>query len=160
MLDIGCGPGTNASRFSHAEYLGVDLNPAYIADASRRHRGRFLSFDVNVFAETSTERFDFILSNSLLHHLDDDAVSRLMRSVARLLTDDGHVHVLDLVLPPEPSAARFLAQLDRGHHARPLAEWKDLLSADLELVTFEPYDLGLPGLPLWRMVYFKGRRRR
>lgn len=160
VLDIGCGPGTNAARFAHADYLGVDLNPAYVASAARRYRGRFLAADVNEFAESAGERFDFILSNSLLHHLDDAEVARLMRSVTRLLTEDGHVHVLDLVLPPQPSAARLLARWDRGRFARSLAAWESLLAADLELVTLEPYDLGLPGLPLWRMVYFKGRRRR
>ncbi|HXF97663.1 MAG TPA: class I SAM-dependent methyltransferase [Gaiellaceae bacterium] len=29
VLDVGCGPGTNAAEFAHADYLGIDVNHAY-----------------------------------------------------------------------------------------------------------------------------------
>ena len=31
VLDVGCGPGTNSAEFAGLDYLGVDLNPSYIA---------------------------------------------------------------------------------------------------------------------------------
>ena len=37
VLDVGCGPGTNAPHFAHADYLGVDINPSYVATAARRY---------------------------------------------------------------------------------------------------------------------------
>ncbi len=30
VLDVGCGPGTNAAHFAAADYLGIDLNQQYI----------------------------------------------------------------------------------------------------------------------------------
>ena len=35
VLDVGCGPGTNTHHFAGADYLGMDINPGYIADARR-----------------------------------------------------------------------------------------------------------------------------
>lgn len=159
VLDVGCGPGTNTSFFSHADYLGVDLNPRYTATAARRYGRRFLACDVVTFAARSTERFDFILSNSLLHHLADDQVARLLGSLHRLLAPEGTIHILDLVLPPNPSPSRLLARLDRGRYARPLDRWKDLFASAFVPLACEPYDLGVPGVPLWRMVYLVGAPR-
>ena len=41
VLDVGCGPGTNAARFEAAEYVGLDINPGYVAFARRKYRGSF-----------------------------------------------------------------------------------------------------------------------
>lgn len=30
ILDVGCGPGTNAHHFEGIDYLGIDLNPRYV----------------------------------------------------------------------------------------------------------------------------------
>ena len=159
VLDVACGPGTNVLHFAHADYLGVDLNERYIGHA-RRATGR----DFRVMDVTSTElaadRFDFILANSFFHHVSDADTRRILSHLARLLTDDGHVHILDLVLPSEPSIARGLARLDRGKFARPLERWRELFAESFEPVLFEPYPLGMAGLTLWNMVYFKGKARK
>jgi SAM-dependent methyltransferase len=156
VLDVGCGPGTNARVFTAADYLGVDINPGYIATASRRHPGRFLVGDVADERVLPDDRFDCVFANSLMHHLPDDVVSALLRRMARLTTPDGSVHVLDLVLPDNASPARALARLDRGRHARPIAHWRALFTEHFEERHLEVYPLGLPGVPLWWMVYFNG----
>src|SRR5918999_831904 len=46
VLDVGCGPGTNARVFAGSEYVGIDINPEYIRTASSRHPGRWLVGDV------------------------------------------------------------------------------------------------------------------
>lgn len=159
VLDVGCGPGTSTRHFAHADYLGIDLNERYVDDARRRYGREFVAADVTTYTVEPAERFDFILVNSLLHHIDTAPVRRLLSSLSGLLTDDGHIHVLDLVLPPERSAARALALWDRGDFPRPMAEWRALFEQSFETVTFEPYPLGAAGVTLWQMVYFKGRAR-
>ena len=94
-----------------------------------------------------------------LHHIDTANTERILAHLATLLSEDGHVHVLDLVLPPRPSIARFLARADRGDYPRPLEEWRDLFTRAFEPVVFEPYSLGVAGATLWSMIYFKGRAR-
>lgn len=160
VLDVGCGPGTNTAHFAHADYLGIDFNPAYIDDARKRHGREFVVADVTKYEVAPDQRFDLILANSLFHHIDTSSTQRILAHLATLLSDDGHVHVFDLVLPERPSISRFLARADRGEFPRPLEEWRTLFAAAFEPVVFEPYPLGAGGMTLWNMIYFKGRVRR
>lgn len=156
VLDIGCGPGTNAGLFSGCDYVGIDINPGYIRTASSRFPGRWVVGDVTDVSIFPDERFDCVFANSLMHHLNDGAVRHLMGRMARLTAPGGRVHVLDLVLPPHASAGRLLARLDRGRFARPIDRWRTLLTEHLQEEHFQPYAFGLPFLPLWDMVYFAG----
>ena len=160
VLDVGCGPGTNTHHFAGADYLGIDFNPAYVESARRRHGRQFVVADVTTYQVPPTQRYDLILANSLFHHIDDAGTRRILAHLATLLTQDGHVHVLDLVLPEQPSVARLLARADRGDYPRPLEHWRGLFTAAFDPVVFEPYPLGAAGITLWSMVYFKGRVRR
>jgi len=160
VLDVGCGPGTNTQHFAHADYLGIDFNPAYIESARQRHGREFIVADVTKYEVAPEQRFDMILANSLFHHIDTANTERILAHLATLLSDDGHIHVLDLVLPPRPSISRFLARADRGDYPRPLDEWRDLFTRAFEPVVFEPYSLGVAGMTLWSMIYFKGHARR
>ncbi len=155
VLDVGCGPGTNAPHFRATEYLGLDINAAYVEQARRRYGMRFEVADVTRW-QVRDGTFDFILVNSFFHHVRDEDSERILGHLATLLTDDGRIHVLDLVLPPDPSPARVLARLDRGDHPRPLEAWRALLRRHFREEVFEPYDLGVPGVPLWKMLYFRG----
>ena len=114
VLDVGCGPGTNTAHFARAEYLGVDFNPAYIKSARRRHGREFVVADVTKYEAAPDQRFDLILANSFFHHIDTPSTRRILAHLATLLSDDGHVHVFDLVLPDRRSVSRFLARADRG----------------------------------------------
>jgi SAM-dependent methyltransferase len=156
VLDVGCGPGTNARVFAGAEYVGIDINPDYIRTAASRFPGRWVVGDVTDESVLPDQQFDCVFANSLMHHLDDEAVRSLLGRMARLTAPGGKVHVLDLVLPPHASAGRMLARLDRGRFARPLDRWRALFNEHLREERFQPYSFGLPYVPLWDMVYFTG----
>jgi len=157
VLDVACGPGTNTKYFADAEYLGIDINKRYIQDARRRHDRNFVVADVRDYIAAPEDRFDFVLVNSFLHHLDTNDVLAILAHLRSLLTEDGHIHMLELVLPEKLSIARLLARWDRGKFARPLKEWQRLFEGLFEPVVFEPYRLTGMGTTLWNMVYFKGR---
>ncbi len=162
VLDVGCGPGTNAHHFAGVDYLGIDINERYVEYARRRHNRDFVVVDATEFTVPAGERFDFVLVNSFLHHIPDGAARRLLAHLSSVLTNEGHIHVLELELPEHPSVARLLARMDRGDHPRPLKAWRELLAESFEPVVFEPYRLGgsgWAGVTLWNMVYFKGRAR-
>lgn len=156
VLDVGCGPGTNADEFAGVDYLGVDLNPSYIAHARRKHHGRFEVADVRSDAVPGRGTYDFVLVNSLLHHLDDGAVSSLMTDLRAYVSDDGHIHVIDLELPERRGIPRSLALGDRGDYPRSLPAWRTLLTTDFDEVVFERFPVPGRGPMLWSMVYFKG----
>lgn len=160
VLDVGCGPGTNAPHFSHTEYLGIDLNERYIRDARNRYSGRFQVGDAAKLQVPPDERFDFILINSLLHHVDISATRRLLSHLPVLLTDDGHVHIVELVLPTRVSLSFFLARADRGDYPRPINEWHHIFNEYFDEVVFQPFDVSVFGIAFWNLVYFKGRVQR
>ena len=157
VLDVACGPGTNTKYFRGVEYLGVDWNEDYIRHATRHYGRPFICADVTAPDFVVCGTFDFILVNSVLHHLSDAEIGILLEKLAPLLSPDGSIHLLELVLPSAPGVAGLLARLDRGRYARPLAEWHRLLTSVFVPELFEPYVLTGLGVPLWHMVYFKGR---
>lgn len=157
VLDVGCGPGTNTRHFSSSEYLGLDWNQSYIEYARQQYRKEFITTDVCSYVPPGGIRFDFILVNSVLHHIDDENTLGILARLHDLLTEDGHIHILDLVMPEKPSIARLLAQWDRGDFARPLDQWRHIFSENFQPVHFEPYPVTAFGVTLWNMVYFKGR---
>jgi SAM-dependent methyltransferase len=157
VLDIGCGPGTNARYFRDCDYVGIDINQDYLERARQRYSATFVHADLGAGPLPEFGRFDLILVNSVLHHLPDEAADRVLHHSAQSLTADGLVHVLELVMPDAPSPARLMARLDRGRFARSVAAWQELLTRRLEPVVFEPYSFGGG---LWSMVYFQGRAKR
>jgi len=159
VLDVGCGPGTNARMFQGRNYVGLDFNSRYIQMARKNYPGTFLVEDARTYTAAPDERYEFILLNSLLHHIETSDVRRMLSQLAGQLTPDGHIHILDLVLPDQPSIARHLARSDRGDFPRPLDTWRDLFSESFEPVVFEPYSVGCCGCELWNMIYFKGKAR-
>ncbi len=159
VLDVGCGPGTNTAHFSQSDYLGVDLNQRYVDGARRKHGRDFVAADVRSYRCGAGEQFDFILANSFLHHLNTADVVGILSHLRSLLTEDGHFHTLELVMPQERCVARLLARWDRGDFARPGEEWRTIFTGIFEPVVIEFYPLTLMGVTLWNMIYFKGRAR-
>ncbi len=153
VLDLGCGPGTNAAHFRDAAYVGVDLNPRYVAAARRRFGDRFRVGDATEALPDDEAPYDLVLINSLLHHLDDRQVDAVLGGAAELLAPGGEVHILDLELPETPGAARFLAVHDRGDFPRPREDWSQLLARSLEIKSYEPFALRLATLRLWHMFH-------
>lgn len=159
VLDVACGPGTNSRHFTHVDYLGIDINEDYVKNARQKYGRDFMAVDARQLDDVGGERFDFILVNSFLHHLNDRDVMEVLSSLESRLSQDGHIHILELVLPENRSIARLLAHWDRGNFARPLQEWQTLLSRIFKQVLFEPYCISAKGAVLWNMVYFKGSAR-
>ncbi|MGH7542755.1 MAG: class I SAM-dependent methyltransferase [Gemmatimonadota bacterium] len=158
VLDVGCGPGTSTHLFPHADYLGVDINERYVDSARDRHDREFRVGDVTT-CDLGSSQYDFILVNSLLHHLDDTGVRRLLSRLADVLSEGGHVHVLELVLPETRSLSRVMALLDRGRFARSPDEWRGLMIEHFDPVLLQPYTVRLARFPFLQMIYFKGKRR-
>ncbi len=88
-----------------------------------------------------------------------DGTRRVLSHLSTLLTEDGFIHILDLVMPEGPGLARALARSDRGDYARPLPEWRRIFSEFFDPVVFEPYPIKAFGPTLWNMVSCKGKAR-
>lgn len=157
VLDVGCGPGTNARLFAAADYLGVDIDPGYVARAVERFGPRFRVGDAAALDFTDGVQFDCLFINSLTHHLDDGALDALL-SRTDLLADDGQLHLIDLHLP-ERGIPRWLALADRGQHPRPLPDLRAAIGRHWAVECEETFHLKMLGIRMWAMVYFRARPR-
>ena len=158
VLDIGCGPGTNASLFPADTYVGIDLNPSYIRYARRKFPGRFEIWDVTK-PGPNLGRFDTVLINSVFHHLSDVETARALGSLVSHVNDDARIFVIDLVLPSSRGIPRLLASLDRGHYPRRLDHWLRLFGDHLAITHCEPFSVRLMGVSLWELLLVEARPR-
>jgi hypothetical protein len=102
---------------------------------------------------------DFILVNSFLHHLDAPSTLCILSRLSELLTADGHLHSVELVLPENAGISRWLALHDRGKFPRSLSSWRELFEDKLQTVIFEPFPIRHLGLTILELLYYKGRKK-
>jgi SAM-dependent methyltransferase len=120
VLDLGCGPGELVRYLGDVEYVGVDINPEYIAQAKRVH-GRRAEFRIGdaTALDADLRGFDVVVAFGVLHHLDDAAAHRALQNAATALEPSGRVVTVDPVLSPgQPWLARRLILWDRGTNVR------------------------------------------
>jgi SAM-dependent methyltransferase len=155
VIDVGCGPGTNASVFAPRGYVGADLSPEYIDSARDRYPDH--QFEVWDITKPGPDlgTFDVALVNSVFHHLSDAETVTVLSALPGLLRGGAPVHVIDLVMPPDRSLARTLAKLDRGDFPRSLDHWGTLFGALMDVKIMEPFRVGLFGSRMWDMVYLQ-----
>lgn len=121
-LDLGCGPGKITLQFAachrKCHMLGIDAAGTMLAFAHRnleRHPGmkRRVAFrKLHIPSEDLDGHYDTLLSNSLLHHLENPLV--LWREILRRGTPGSAVLVMDLRRPQCVDAARRLVQRYAG----------------------------------------------
>lgn len=123
ILDIGCGPADILAHLppSIGEYVGFDMNPAYIEAARRRWGGRGTFHCSRVEAATlpAPDACDIVLANGIVHHLDDAETRRLFDIAHRALKPGGRLLTYDNVyLERQHWFARWLIARDRGKAVR------------------------------------------
>jgi SAM-dependent methyltransferase len=138
VLDVGCGPGELVRYLGDVHYVGVDLNPAYIAQAGRDHpRAEFRIGDATAL-DPDLRGFDLVVAFGVVHHLDDDSATRAFSELAAALTPGGRAVTVDPVLVPrQPWLARRLILWDRGNHPRGEDEYSQLAGAAFRRVRTE-----------------------
>ncbi len=96
VLDVGCGPGHLVGRLVERGMTvsGIDLDPAMIERAARRHGGRadLVAADVASlpFPDGS---FDLVVSTLSMHHWADHRGG--LDEIARVLARDGRALIFD-----------------------------------------------------------------
>ncbi len=129
VLDIGCGPGNMLPFLPECDYLGVDVNPAYIHTAQRRYgdRGKFICERVSHHNVSGLGAFDVVLALGLTHHLEDAEARDLFRLAyaalkpgGRLVTNDG------CYTTGQSRLERYLLSRDRGQFVRTQEQYLEL----------------------------------
>jgi len=130
-LDVGCGTGFLRDHLKDADYLGVDLNPKYIA-AARRKRGDCFQVGDVLQLDAIGRQFDRVVCIGLVHHLDDAQAETALAQCRARMKPGGEIFLIDALWPPGKNAVgRALRRSDNGAYVRTLAEWEKLFAAQL-----------------------------
>jgi 2-polyprenyl-3-methyl-5-hydroxy-6-metoxy-1,4-benzoquinol methylase len=133
ILDIGCGTGRILEYLPvSTEYVGLDLNPKYIAYAQNKYktRAQFYCADVSELTNYVPKftQFDIILTTAILHHLEDNEVSRLFENLYEYLKERGKIMTFDPTFVPNQSwLAKYIISKDRGQNVRTPEEYIRLI---------------------------------
>jgi SAM-dependent methyltransferase len=121
VVDIGCGPATMLRYLDGVDYIGFDLNEAYIESAKRKYasRGTFFQARVEDAADRLDAGVDIVIAIAVLHHLEDREARALFATARRILKPGGRLVTFDCVLTlPQHPIARLMIRLDRGKSVR------------------------------------------
>ncbi len=137
-LDVGCGTGFLRDHLQQADYLGVDLNPKYIA-AAKRKRGDCFQVGNALELDAIGRKFDRVVCVGLLHHLDGGQVRRALSQCCARLKAGGELFIIDALMPEGKNpVGRALRESDNGAHVRLLGGWKELFATELEIRKLRP----------------------
>jgi SAM-dependent methyltransferase len=126
LLDVGCGTGLCAAA-ARGLYVGIDDCHPYLDFGRRRGAVAQRCFaamraDALGFAAGS---FDKALVVNLVHHLDVNAIDRLLTELCRVVTR--RIVLLDAAPDAANAVERFLLAHDRGAYVRPRPTLRALL---------------------------------
>lgn len=143
VLDLGCGPADVCVRFARAfptcRVDGVDGAEAMLRYGRERLAREGLAERITLHRaylphdELAAGAYDVVLSNSLLHHLEDPAV--LWQAVRRTASAGARVFIMDLMRPADEETA--LAFVDTYAKGEPAVLQKDFHASLLAAYTLE-----------------------
>lgn len=133
VLDFGCGIGYHALEFPEANYLGIEPLQSCVRKAQDLFSGsnrRFILGDHITLEEIPDSSYDLIIAMGVLHHIDDNIVSKFLEESYRILRTGGRLATYDPVLHADQSfLSRWVVKRDRGKWVRTESEYSNLLAA-------------------------------
>jgi cyclopropane fatty-acyl-phospholipid synthase-like methyltransferase len=132
-MDIGCGPADMISYLpdSIGEYVGFDMNPAYIESAKKRWKTktncRFLCQKVEDAEILEQGCYDIVLALGIVHHLNDNEALSMFNTAYQALRLGGALITWDSVyVANQPWFVKWLISKDRGKAVRTVEGYKRL----------------------------------
>lgn len=130
LIDIGCGSAQVLRDLPRVDYIGIDINPEYIAFARRTYgsKGTFLVGDTQSFRDQP--RFkdaDIVMAFGLLHHLNDDEAANCLQFAYDVLNTKGRFICHEACWVPKQGAfSKYIMSIDRGRSIRTEEQYREL----------------------------------
>jgi SAM-dependent methyltransferase len=130
VVEIGCGTGNWAALIDgEPEYVGIDISQTCVDFCNKRffrdRKKKFSNLDITTYHPE--KRFDLAMMISVLHHLSDSDVQRMMSWISR---NTRYLFVSDLYPIPESPLSKWFYGMDRGEHIRGPEAQKELFLQD------------------------------
>jgi SAM-dependent methyltransferase len=130
VIDIGCGPAQALQSLPDVEYLGLDINPDYIAFARQTHgsKGTFVVGDTrSLRGDPQFSDADVVMAIGVLHHLDDGETADCIQFAYDALKSGGRFITHDACwIPNQGAFSRFIMSKDRGRNIRTEQQYRQL----------------------------------
>jgi SAM-dependent methyltransferase len=131
VIDIGCGPGYILRHLpEHIEYIGFDIDEAYIAYARKcfGHLGTFQCRQFDAAAAKELAGADVVMMNGVLHHICDEDLKTTLIDIRNVLASGGVLFTLDGCYREGQSLiAKWLLDNDRGRFVRDRSGYDNVL---------------------------------
>lgn len=125
IMDIGCGPGTVVDYLlevvPEVNYIGFDFNEQYIQQAKQKYgdKAKFVCKRVSHVDAEEADKYDIVMANAILHHLNDEEAEHLYATAYHALKPGGHLVTFDPVyISKQNPIAKWMIQKDRGQNTR------------------------------------------
>ena len=130
VIDIGCGSAQVLRYLPDVDYLGIDINPDYIAFARRTYgnKGTFLVGDTQSFrGEPRFKDADIVMAFGLLHHLDDEEAAHCIQFAYDALHAKGRFICHEACwIPNQGAFSKYIMSVDRGRSIRTEEQYRQL----------------------------------
>jgi SAM-dependent methyltransferase len=155
ILDLGCGTGLFKKYFPVCDYFGIDNNPRYIEYARQRLPGTFVLGDIlDLNRYITDQKFDYIILNGVLHHMDNIQVTQLVKTLSSFLSESGRILVVDHIFSEKLNPInKMLLSLDRGSFSRTVEEYQRLFE-HYRILSFRQFYIQAGPLILWTQARF------
>lgn len=142
VLDLGCGYGSISQYFGpDVNYLGIDLNESYIAEAQRQFKSPNSDFIVGDISDPEILNrgpYDLVFVTGVLHHLSSAQVINICKASSKLVAKNGRFVAIEPVFSPDQGLiARLTIAADRGRYVRDAEGYESLLSLGFKNVSSE-----------------------
>ena len=130
LIDIGCGSAQVLRYLPDVEYLGIDINPEYIAFARRTYgsKATFLVGDTkSLRSEPRFKDADVVMAFGLLHHLNDEEAAHCLQFAYNSLKAKGRFICHEACwIPNQGALSKYIMSLDRGRSIRTEEQYRQL----------------------------------
>jgi SAM-dependent methyltransferase len=140
LLDFGCANGNTFPAFVDFEYYGIDVDAKFVDYARNKFRNypnaHWVTADIrdNPFEDNT---FDYVLFASTGHHIPDDMLCKILKSLIGVVKKNGLIYLIDIVARPGKDNwwKELLIRYDQGQFTRTEIQYKDIISQFCSEVT-------------------------
>jgi SAM-dependent methyltransferase len=130
VIDIGCGSAPTLQWLPEVEYIGLDINPDYVAFARRKYgsRGTFIVGNPeSVRGDSRCKAADIVMAIGVLHHLDDEEAEQCIRFAYDALKTEGRFICHEACWTPNQGAiSKYIMSTDRGRNIQTEQQYRQL----------------------------------